>query len=134
MNVSDNGKTFKSAAQMINAIMQHADVQRYLSERGVEWVFNIKRAPWWGGFFEHMVKMIKRCIKKMIGRAKLTYDGLVTTVTEVKAVINSRPLSYISSDNMDEPLTPAHLLVGRRLLSLPDGQITDDDLMYLLST
>ena len=60
--------------------------------------------------------------QEMFGRAKLTYDELVT---EVKAVINSRPLSYISSDDMDEPLTSAHLLVERRLLSLPDGLITD---------
>ena len=64
----------------------------------------------------------------MIGWAKLNYDELVTAVTEAEAVINSRPLSYISSDNLDGLLTPAYLLTGRRLLSLPDCQVSDDDL------
>ena len=35
-------------------------------------------------------------------------------------MINSRPLSYLSSDDMEEPLTPSHLIVGRRILNLPD--------------
>ena len=35
-------------------------------------------------------------------------------------VINSRPLSYVSIDDQEEPLTPSHLLVGRRLMNLPD--------------
>ena len=61
--------------------------------------------------------------KKMIERAKLTYDELVAAVTEVEAINNSRPLSYILLDDMDEPFTPAHLFVGHRLLSLLDGLI-----------
>ncbi len=44
-----------------------------------------------------------------------------TVVIEVEAVINSRPLTYVSSDDFEQPLTPAHLLSGRRLFSLPDG-------------
>ena len=46
--------------------------------------------------------------------------AIVTAVVEAEAVINSRPLTYVSSDDLGEPLTPAHLLTGRRLLSLPD--------------
>ena len=107
--------------------MQHEDVKQHLSGRGVEWVFNIERAPWWGGCFECMVQMTKRCLKKTIGCAKLTYDELITAVTKVDSIINSRPLSYISSDDMDEPLTPAQLLAGRRLLSLPDCRVNEDD-------
>lgn len=71
--------------------------------------------------FKCMVQMIKQCLKKMIGRARLIYDELVTTVTEVKGIINSRPLFYVSSDDLEEPLTPAHVLSGQRLLNLPDA-------------
>ena len=53
-------------------------------------------------------------------------------MTEVEAIVNPRPLSFISSDDLEEPLTPSHLLIGRRALSLPDnlfynGDEDDDD-------
>lgn len=47
-------------------------------------------------------------------------DELLTALAEIEAVINSRPLSYLSSEGVEEPLTPSHLLVGRRILNLPD--------------
>lgn len=37
-----------------------------------------------------------------------------------EAIVNSRPLSYVPPDDLEEHLTPSHLIVGRRLLSLPD--------------
>ena len=119
--VSDNGKTFKAASKAIKAIMDHEDVQRYLSGVGVQWTFNLARAPWWGGVYERMIRMTQRCLKKIVGRARLILDELTTLITEVEGVINSRPISYVSSDDTEEPLTPAHLLCGRRLLSLPDS-------------
>ena len=33
--------------------------------------------------FERMIRSTKRCLKKSIGKARLTYDELVTTLTEV---------------------------------------------------
>ena len=49
----------------------------------------------------------------------MTYDELHTALVEVEAILNSRPISYISSEDMDEPLTPSHLLLGHRLCTLP---------------
>lgn len=34
-------------------------------------------------------------------------------------IVNSRPISYVSSSDLEEPWS--HLLIGRRLLSLPDN-------------
>ena len=126
--VSDNGKSFKAAAQAIKTIMNSGEVQHYLHVAGVgvEWSFNLERAPWWGGVFERMMWMTKQCLKKMIRRAKLTYDELITMVIEVENVINSTPLSCMTSDDLEQPLTPAHLLSGLRLLSVPDGICVKD--------
>ena len=43
-----------------------------------------------------------------------------TALAEIERIINSRPISYLSSDDVEEPLTPSHLLVGHRILNLPD--------------
>ena len=44
-------------------------------------------------------------------------SSLQTIIVEVEAMLNDHPLTYISSDISDpEPLTPAHLLYGRRIL------------------
>ena len=68
-----------------------------------------------------MVRSTTRYLRKMIGQAKFNYDELLTAVIEVEAIINFHPLSYVSADNLEEPLTPSHLLAGRRLLSLPEN-------------
>ena len=39
--------------------------------------------------------------------------------TEIEGVMNDRPLTYVTSDSADpDPLTPAHLLYGRRITAL----------------
>ena len=73
-----------------------------------------------GFFFDRMIKNTKRCRKKTLGKARLTYEELLTVLTEVECTHNSRPLTYLYPDNLEEPLTPSHLISGRRLLSLPD--------------
>ena len=118
--ISDNGTTFKAAAKTIRNVFKHPKVQNYLSGVNVKWIFNIERAPWWGGFFECMVQLLKRCLRKMVGQAKLTYEEFLTSVTEVELILNSRPLTYMSATDLEEPLTPTHLINGRCLLTLPD--------------
>ena len=117
--VSDNAKTFVSAAQTLQDVLRNQEVQQYFSGMNIQWIFNLEKAPWWGGFFERLVQSVKRCLKKSIGKARLSYDELSTLLIEIEAIINSRPLSYLSSEDLEEPLTPSHLFTGRRILSLP---------------
>jgi len=65
-----------------------------------------------------MIKLMKQYLRKTVGRAKLSYDELLTTLAEVEMILNSRPLSYISSDDTEESLTPSHLGMGQRVLIL----------------
>ena len=43
--VSDNGKTFKAAAKFIKAVFKDNVVLEHLSGLGVEWKFNLEKAP-----------------------------------------------------------------------------------------
>ena len=73
------------------------------------------------------MKQVKSCLKKTLGRSKLSFDELTTVLVEVEAVLNSRPLTYLYSDDVEEPLTPSHLVIGPRLLTLPVGPLQIDD-------
>ena len=107
-------------ASLLKEIEDHKDVKRYFSDHKIQWNFNVEKSPWWGGVFERLIRSVKRCMKKVIGRATLTHEELLTAVIEIEMILNSRPLSYVTQDDLDEPITPSHLLIGRRLTSLPD--------------
>ena len=116
--------------------MNHPDINRYFADHRISWtfnriswIFNLERAPWWGGVFERLIRSVKQCLK-IIGRAKLTHEELLTIVTEVEMIVNSRPLSYVSQKDLEEPITPSHLLIGKRVLSLPDSLCYEDDEGY----
>ena len=117
--ISNNGKTFKSASKTIYDLFTDPVIKKHFSDLQLEWSFNLEKPPWWGGIFERLIKSAKRCLRKTLVRASLTYDELILVV-ETEAVLNSRPLSYISSDDLEEPLTPSHMLISYRVLSLPD--------------
>lgn len=64
-----------------------------------------------------MVRCTKGCLKKTLGSARLTYKGLITVLTEIESVLNSKQLTYMYEHKIEDPLTPSHLMLGRRLLS-----------------
>ena len=124
--ISDNAKTVESAAQTIEQLFESQEVQQHLSGLKVKWRFNLEKAPWWGGIFERMIQSMKRCLKKTIGKDRHTLDESTTVVVQVEGIINSRPISYVFSEDLEEPLTPSHLLTGYQLLCLPDGSVVYD--------
>ena len=124
---SDNAKNFKSASKRLSRLLDIPEVQQFLAEKRGMWSFQRPQAPWWGGFFERLIKCAKRCLKKMLGVWMVTYDELSTLFVKVEAILNSRPLIYMYPDDVEEPLTPSHLMAGRRLLSIPDDKIALED-------
>ena len=81
--------------------------------------------PGGGGIFKRMIRSTKRCLKKAIGRAKLTFKELLTVVTEIEMIINCRPLTFVTPTDLEDPLTPSHLINGRRLMNQNVGTLSD---------
>ena len=125
--ISDNGRTFVAAAKEVDSIFSNPEVERYFNQRGIKWRFNVPRAPWWGGLFKRLVRSVKRCLRKNLSKARPTYEELLTALAEVEFILNSRPLTYVKSSDFEEPLTPSHLMYGRRIMNLPDCLIDDQD-------
>ena len=133
--ISDNAKTFKAGSQELitlkTQILETADSQRFLANNGIEWKFITERAPWWGGFYERLIGLVKRRLKKTIGNTSLNFIELQTILAEIEATPNSRPLTYPYTDiNDGPPLTPSHFLCGHRLLNLPETLNAEDDPDY----
>lgn len=121
---SDNAKTFQSSSKEIRKIARSPEVWRYLTNNQITWNFIVEKAPWWGGYWERLVRSIKSPLKKVIGRSTLTYDEMNTLLTEVEGVINARPLTYVYDDeeSVSYPLTPSDLIYGRRITASPNSQ------------
>ena len=102
---SDNAKTFKSAS---------TELLKLYGSNSPYWRFSVPRAPWWGGWWERMVRNMKVSLKKTIGLKSLERTELETLLTEVEACLNSRPLTFVGDDiDNGHPLTPSHFLLGR---------------------
>lgn len=74
----------------------------------IQWKFNPPTAAWWGGWWERIVQMIKRLLRRVLGKASLVYEEMLTILCDVEAVLNAKPFTYISEDSKDLfPLSPS---------------------------
>jgi hypothetical protein len=105
--ISDNALQFKTAKSVLN----DPTVTTYASNHNVKWTFIPELAPWMGGFYERMIKIMKQAIRKSVGKTSLTLIQLQTIITEVESVVNSRPLVYVGSDfQSGKALSPSDFL------------------------
>nr|CAI5836912.1 unnamed protein product [Callosobruchus analis] len=128
---SDNGKTFIGARSELTELgrflkQDHKTIFTEIVNDGVEWKFIPPYAPHHGGIWEAAVKSAKLHMKRSIGNSKFTYEEMATLLAQIEAILNSRPLTPLSSEPTDtDALTPAHFLIGRRLTMLPDPNLQD---------
>ena len=58
--LSDNGKTFKAAQRALEKLVAQPSVTQYFTDTHIKWMFNLEKAPWWGGMFERLVKAMSQ--------------------------------------------------------------------------
>lgn len=123
---SDNGTNFVGTENLLKTLDWDLIV-RESSVRRIQWKNIPPSAAWWGGWWERLVQMVKKLLKRVIGRASLKYEELATILCDVEAVINSRPLTYLSEDPRDlSPLTPAMFLQDIQVVGMPDLDRLDE--------
>ena len=120
---SDNQTTFHKAAKVFKASSQQMNkltkkdpnvVEDKLANQGVSWKFIMERASHCGGHWERVCRQLKEPLRKVLGKALLSY-------TEMMTVLTLRPLTYIGDDIRDgRVITPALLAIGRDLGNTPD--------------
>lgn len=130
---SDCGSNFLSAARQLKEWHEwfaSEETQSQIAEkttvRHINWHFNPPHAPHFGGIWEAGVKSAKSHLIRSIGDITLTYEELATLAAKISAVLNSRPLTPLSTDPSEcEYLSPGHFLIGEAPLGIPEPSLID---------
>ena len=125
--LSDNGGNFVSANRLLqqlwNSLPQDELVRKMPS---IQWRFNPPYASHYGGVFERLIRAAKEALHHVLpSHLALTLEELCTSFAVVEAILNARPLAYVSSDPIDvNPITPNHFLYGASSVPLhfPDAR------------
>ncbi|XP_011705133.1 PREDICTED: uncharacterized protein LOC105460385 [Wasmannia auropunctata] len=130
---SDNGTTFVGANNQLlelkECLAQQAvqnQIKNYCTEQFIDWKFIPPYSPHMGGIWEAAVKSAKTHMRKIIGTTALSFEELYTVLTQIEAVLNSRPLTQLANDPTDlQPLTPGHFLIGEPMNAIPEPDISE---------
>ena len=116
--LSDNGTNFVSGERELGEFVEQLDQEKIVRGSSrfshIEWHFNPPPSPHFGGVFEAMIKSAKKAIKGILGNADVSDEELHTAICGAEKLLNSRPITYVSSDSNDLcPLTPNHFIHGQ---------------------
>ena len=115
---SDNASSFLLAMGIISKSHVDNDFTSYLVRNSIRHIKIPLYSAWVGSAWERMIRTIKSSLHKVIGRKHVDYFNLITVLSEIQHAINSRPLTYVDSDNLNI-ISPNSFLkfdTGRRIL------------------
>jgi hypothetical protein len=103
--ISDNGTNFVSEERELRELVERLDQEKIVRDSSrfshIEWHFNPPASPHFGGVFEAMIKIAEKAIKGILGNADVPDEELHTAVCGAEKLLNSRPITYVSSDSND---------------------------------
>ncbi|XP_062533985.1 uncharacterized protein LOC134203005 [Armigeres subalbatus] len=109
---SDNGSNFVGASRELQTQINNGDLANTFTNCYTKWKFNPPAAPHMGGVWERLVRSVKLALESMMLSKSPNDETLLTVLKEAQAIVNSRPLTFVSLDTKDdEALTPNHFLM-----------------------
>ena len=133
---SDNGTNLTSADKELRDSINSWN-KCYLQEFGlqhkIDWIFNPPYASHFGGVFERQIRTIRKIFNSVLrefsNQTRLTDDMLHTLFCEIENIMNSQPLTAVTTEaDGIEPITPNHLLRLQSNVPYPPGLFEDHDL------
>ncbi|GFY23646.1 integrase catalytic domain-containing protein [Trichonephila clavipes] len=128
---TDNATNFVGANSIIKKFRKlinfpDENFAKYFVSENIDWKFISPKSPHFGGLWEVGVKSVKHHLKRAIGNLHFTFEEFETIMIQVEGILNSRPLTPLSSDadNFDA-LTPGHFLIERPITSIPELNLID---------
>jgi len=114
---SDNASTFLKAGSILSNLSLDCALSAFLIQHSIRHKTIPLYSPWVGSLWERMIRVVKNCLFKSIGRKKLEYFQLITLLSDVQNVVNSRPLTYL--EDTDGP--SFNVLTPNSFLKPPQG-------------
>lgn len=126
---SDNGTAFVGANRELRELYGAA-LPEFAANEKINWRFIPPSAPFMGGAWERLVRSVKTALRVTLRERAPCIEVLGTVLAEAEAIVNSRPLTYVSLDaGSEEALTPAHFLIGTASGKSLPATLTDADLV-----
>ncbi|XP_068215542.1 uncharacterized protein [Palaemon carinicauda] len=107
---SDNAKTFIKGGNILETSLKSKEFLDEMEKCQIKHIRIPLYSAWVRAAWERLIRVLKGCLYKVIGRARLTYFELMTTLSNVKLAVNSRPLTYRASTPNLEFITPNSFL------------------------
>ncbi|XP_055600236.1 uncharacterized protein LOC129749323 [Uranotaenia lowii] len=111
---SDNGTNFLGAKNDLVEECKtiNTELATTFTNTVTKWYFNPPSAPHMGGAWERLVRSVKTAFFAITTSRTPNEETFSTVLVEAEAVVNSRPLTFISLENdSQEALTPNHFLL-----------------------
>lgn len=64
----------------------------------MEQKFVLLASPWWGGFYQCLIRSVNFFLYKFSGKGLLRYGELETVLCQIEFVLNNHPLIYVSEE------------------------------------
>ncbi|CAM1322565.1 Uncharacterised protein at_DN1167 [Pycnogonum litorale] len=131
---SDRGTNLVGADRELKRELEAMDdvrIATMLRSQNIVWKYNPPYASHFGGIWERQIRTVRAIFSAMLKDVKvLDDDSFSTLMTEVEAIINSRPLTAVSSCPFSVPLSPSNLLTLRETVIMPPPGVFQSSDLY----